>query len=461
MLHKTPRTICIDGRFIWHTDDFRGWNELLKDARTVTLLPYRGWAPALLVGDGKVFFEVWKNVVPEELLEDGELCVCTEKDVSLPPEVNDCTTCFRVCRKDETTTTLQDKMTIYAACSLVLSLLGNSQGFKPSAVCTKGQGRLKSLMADPKSAFIIAPCWKTGRQEGGRLVPVDGRENLFPKAPVLDLFDHVQVGPLGRFQTTPCDQVRRSKLRKRLETELRHICKFKILKLRCGGRTVYPPNPQEHNPCWKYTVTDCESDSACFVLKPGYTSEGFEALKKAVLDRMSYLGLDAVFVKEQEECYGLGCRTTETILEYLGDSVIRLPRNYGERIPLGLHFPESLSPSAKEAYSVRFYVDEHRKREGRTPFVLHVPESIPLAEKMRFSLRCFLERLYSIGQFGFAKVENLPQNLESFVKVPFIEEEINRGSADSGGPGMYVSTAFDLTLAHHPIRRSQWEQIDL
>ena len=46
------------------------------------------------------------------------------------------------------------------------------------------------------------------------------------------------------------------------------------------------------------------------------------ALKKAVLDRMSYLGLDAVFVKEQEECYGLGCRTTETILEYLGDSVI-------------------------------------------------------------------------------------------------------------------------------------------
>ena len=127
---------------------------------------------------------------------------------------------------------------------------------------------------------------------------------------------------------------------------------------------------------------------------------------------------------------------------------------------MGLHFPESLSPSAKEAYSVRFYVDEHRKREGRTPFVLRVPESIPLAEKMRFSLRCFLERLYSIGQFGFAKVENLPQNLESFVQVPFIEEEIARGNAGAGN-GMMASMAFAMTLAHHPIRRSQWERIDL
>jgi len=452
MLHKTPRTICIDGRFIWHTDDFRGWNELLKDARTVTLLPYRGWTPTLLVGNGKSFFEVWKNNVPEELLEDGELCVCSEKDVSLPPEVNDCTSCFRVCRRDETTTTLQDNMTINAACSLALSLLGNSQCFKPSVVCTKGQGRLRELMGDPQSTFIIAPCWRTGRQEDSRFVLTDGKENIFAQAPVLDLFGHVQVSPY--------DESRQNKLRKRLDAELRSNCKFSILKLRCGGRTVHSSEPPENNPCWKYTVSDYKSDGACFVLKPGYTDEGFEALKKAVLNRMSHLDLDAVFVKEREECYGLGCRSKEAVLEYLDGAVIRLPGNYGERIPLGLHFPESLSPSLKFGYSVRSYVDEHRKREGRTPFVLHVPSSIPLAEKVRYSLRCFLERLYSIGQFGFADAENLPESLESFVQVPFIEEEIARGNAGAGN-GMMASMAFAMTLAHHPIRRSQWERIDL
>ena len=160
---------------------------------------------------------------------------------------------------------------------------------------------------------------------------------------------------------------------------------------------------------------------ACFVLKPGYSKEGFEALKEAIMDRLANLGIDALFVKEREECYALGCRGKELVLQD-GVATIRFLKNRGERLPLGVS-------------------------EG----------IVPLAKRVRISLFAFLHKLYNHGkQCGFSEITGT-ERMRTFVRVPYIEEEIYRGHVPRGG-------GFTGSMAYHyacrPVRRSQWERID-
>ena len=81
----------------------------------------------------------------------------------------------------------------------------------------------------------------------------------------------------------------------------------------------------------------------------------------------------------------------------------------------------------------------------------------PLAERVRISLFAFLGRLYNHErQYGFSEVTGT-ERMRTFVRVPYIEEEIYRG---------YVPTACGFTdaMVYHyacrPVRRSQWERID-
>ena len=141
------------------------------------------------------------------------------------------------------------------------------------------------------------------------------------------------------------------------------------------------------------------------------------------MDRLAFLGVEAFFVKEREECYALGCRSREVTLKYIGDSTIRFQRNQGERLPLSV--VEELCRS--------------------------------LSEKVRFSLFSFLYKLYNHGAYGFAEVENLPEGMRTQINVPYIEEEIYRGHIKTGGTWTGAKT---FLHACRPVRRSQWERID-
>ncbi|MBQ4481330.1 MAG: hypothetical protein IJJ33_06155 [Victivallales bacterium] len=66
---RGPNVICINDRFVWHTEPYQGWCEFMRPDDKVCFIPYKGWTPELLVGHGDTFFEVWKNANPEELLQ--------------------------------------------------------------------------------------------------------------------------------------------------------------------------------------------------------------------------------------------------------------------------------------------------------------------------------------------------------------------------------------------------------
>ena len=425
---KGPRVISINERFIWHADTYKGWSDFLRTDEIVTILPYRGWTPELLIGDEKEYFEIWKKHKPEDLLQPGELCIYgmgggipSEDDANKPlsSEYYENRKWFSVCRKNEETPfkieTLQDRMTLTAACSFLLGLKGNNNTFSPKVVCSKGRGILKALMDDPQSTFIIVSCWKPCRQKGDKCVPVDATENIYGYPPVLDLFEHIDAFPQ--------DKNLRGKNKRKLLVELQKKVSFSTLKLRCGGRSIDSREPLEHNPCWNYITWDYVYDSVCFVLKPGYSREGFDALKKAVIDRLASLDVEALFVKEREECYVLGCRSKEITLKYLGDSSIRFQKNRGERLPLN--------------------VVERLCR--------------PLGEKVRISLFSFLHKLYNHGRYGFAEVNNLPDGIRTQINVPYIEEEIYRGNNRVNG----MAQGMVFSYGCRPLLRSQWERIKI
>ena len=428
---KGPNVICVNDRFVWHAESYHGWCEFLKPDDEVCIIPYQGWTPELLVGNGAFFFEVWKNARPEELLQPGDLCICGEPggvfmpvdddDKPIPPEFYEGRKWFSVCRRDATKPPYEminmadDRMTLEAAFNLVLNLNGHRHThFAPTVVCTKGKGSLKVLMDDPQSTFIIASCWKPFRIEGGKIVPLDAAENTFNAPPVLDLFGHVRFAPY--------DETLQRKTRHKMLTDLQQKCSYSTINLRCGGRSIDSPEPLVHNPCWNYIVSDFKSDGVCFVLKPGYSKEGLDALKEAIMDRLAFLGIEALFVKEREECYALGCREKELVLQD-GVATIRFPKNRGERLPLGV------SDCIKS-----------------------------LAEKVQISLFAFLGRLYNHErQYGFSEVTGA-ERMRTYVRVPYIEEEIYRGDVRKEGCGFTDAMAYHY--ACRPVRRSQWERID-
>ena len=427
---KGPKVICVNDRFVWHAESYKGWSEFLRADDRVCIIPYQGWTPELLVGNGAFFFEVWKNARPEELLQPGDLCICGEPggvlmpvdddDKPIPPEFYEGRKWFSVYRRNdrppyEMSNMADDKMTLEAAFNLVLNLNGHKHThFTPSVVCTKGKGNLKALMDDPQSTFIIASCWKPLRIEGDMVVPVDARDNTFDAPPVLNLFGHVKVAPYD-------DENLQGKNRRKKLFDLQQKCSFSTFNLRCGGRSVDSLEPLIHNPCWNYIVSDFKSDGVCFVLKPGYSKEGFEGLKEAIMDRLAFLGIEALFVKEREECYALGCREKELVLQH-GMATIRFPKNRGERLPLG------------------------------------VMQGIePLAERVSISLFAFLHKLYNHGkQYGFSELTGA-ERMRTYVRVPYIEEEIYRGSVRREGCG--ITDVMAYRYACRPVRRSQWERI--
>ena len=430
---KGPKVICANDRFVWHADKYKGWSEFLRPDDKVTIIPYKGWTPELMIGDGSFFFEIWKNATPENLLKPGELCingaeggyfqpvVCDEKTVEpLPTEFYETRDWFRVCRKSDKppfkVETVQTGMTLATACQFLLNLQQHYTSFAPTVVCTKGRGNLKALMDDPQSTFIIASCWKPCRQEGEKCVPLDARENIFRHPPVLDLFGHINA--------FPNDENLQDKTKRSLLVELQTKCPFSTLILRCGGRNIDSRMQLDPNPCWNYIVSDYQSDSVCFFLKPGYSKEGFETLKETVMDRLAFLGVEALFVKEREECYALGCRSEELTLTYLGDSTIHFPKNRGKSLPLNI-------------------------AEG----IVH-----SLSENVRISLFSFLYKLYNHGAYGFAEVENLPEKMRTQINVPYIEEEIYRGNICEEEYG--ISGVMHYRHGCRPVRRSQWERID-
>lgn len=425
-----PNVICVNDRFVWHTEPYQGWSKFLRPDDKVCIIPYKGWTPELLVGHGDTFFEVWKNAKPEELLQPEDLCICgASGDESTPVdddgkpltvEFYEGRKWFSVCRRNdrsphEMINMADDKMTLDAAFNHLLYLCGHYRShFTPTLVCTKGKGSLKALMDDPQSTFIIASCWRPFRIEGDMLVPMDAAENTFGAPPVLDLFGHVKTAPYD-------DENLQGKNRRKMQAELQQKCSYSTFNLRCGGRSVDSLEPLVHNPCWNYIVSDFKSDGACFVLKPGYSKEGFEALKEAIMDRLASLGIEALFVKEHEECYALGCCEKELVLQH-GWATIRFPKNRGKRLPLGVS-------------------------EG----------IVPLAERVRISLFAFLHKLYNHGkQCGFSEITGT-ERMRTFVRVPYIEEEIYRGHVPTGG-GFTGSMVYHY--ANRPVRRSQWERID-
>ncbi|MBP5639718.1 MAG: hypothetical protein J6X55_09590 [Victivallales bacterium] len=272
---RGPNVICINDRFVWHTEPYQGWCEFMRPDDKVCFIPYKGWTPELLVGHGDTFFEVWKNAKPEELLQPGDLCICgASGDESMPvdddgkpltAEFYEGRKWFSVCRRNdrpphEMINMADDKMTLDAAFNHLLYLCGHYRShFTPTLVCTKGKGSLKALMDDPQSTFIIASCWRPFRIEGDMLVPMDAAENTFGAPPVLDLFGHVKTAPYG-------DENLQGKNRRKKQADLQQKCSYSTFNLRCGGRSVDSLEPLVHNPCWNYIVSDFKSDGACFVL---------------------------------------------------------------------------------------------------------------------------------------------------------------------------------------------------
>ena len=303
---KGLKVICVNDRFVWHAEPYQGWSQFLRPDDNVCFIPYQGWTPELMVGNGTFFFEVWKNIKPEELLQPGDLCICGEPggvfmpveddDKPVSPEFYESRKWFHVCRKTdmppyEVVDVSDNDMMLDAAFNLLLNLSGHFRSrFAPTVVCTKGKGNLRALMDDPQSTFIIASCWKPFRIEGDRLVPMDAAENTFSTPPVLDLFDHVKIAPYH-------NENLQGKNRRKLLEDLQQKCSYSTFNLRCGGRSIDSPEPLIPNPCWNYIISDFKSDGVCFVLKPGYSREGFEALKEAIMDRLAHLGIEALFVK--------------------------------------------------------------------------------------------------------------------------------------------------------------------
>ena len=311
-------------RFCWAQNNFPGWSNILPEQ--AVLMPYQGWTPPIVIGDGKCFWEIHADDGAEGTGQSSPDGFIRKQGDSYTIQVG------RI--------ELERQSSIEDAISALQRWRRIADPFTPQYVYRKPEGRLRQLLADPHSILILLCGWKGYRREkySYRALSADEKRNS-------GLYLSGSERIMAEYGT---DQERRTA-----------DCRFEYRE------EVIPVRTEE------YTPADYRYDSVVKVL-PAPCCENpaaVEYFKLKQLELAERLDLDAVFMKQGTEYYGLGCRHQEFFGEFDG-FLLRQLANYQEILPLKSDSPrEAMFEFLEKVKNQHYVLAPHSGNEHHQHFV--------------------------------------------------------------------------------------------